>query len=1423
MTTIHRPDENEGAFSDQDERLGEAIEAYLALIEQGNPPEPEDYAARFPDLKEDILSAIEGLELVSGLVGQSAASLHGSGPAPGRNLESGRRIAGYRVVRELGRGGMGTVYEAVHVGLDRPVALKVLGSHAAPDSSARRRFLNEARTAAALHHTHIVPVFDVGQAGGLCYYAMQRIEGSGLDRLIRHLRTARGLHGQGPIATTSPSPRGGPEPSSSGFSSRFSRLLVRFSKPLSWRSGRPSGAASTGPGGEDDCGVEILEKPPTGGPPSRLAPPAKGAKPSGIPPSLNAILPSGDSTASWMSRSQPAGGPSLASPIRGDLGPSLGRGHDEDEPPPAFAPPRGSAYCRWVSEVGLQAAEALAHAHHHGVIHRDVKPSNLLIDAQGTIWVTDFGLARRLADPGLTHHDSLLGTPRYMSPEQARTGRIDGRTDVYSLGATLYELLTLRPPFDGGSASELLDQIGNKEPIPPRAIDWRIPRDLETVILKALAKRPADRYPSATTLAEDLARFLNREPVRARRISPVGRFWRVARRHPGISLVTAAASIAIIAVTTYAYVRVLAQRNLAREASKEKDSALIAKAEEANKARAAARWALAANASNLLVSNLPDRKARGLELLRRVADPEKAIELDQDQTPTPERLRDQAVEFLVLRDVQARAPFPTGPARGVEFGPGGSVLAALSEDGQEVSLWNVEQRQRLEVLSLGDARRSPSPASAAASREEPRTSGTDVRAEAGRPAGRPRAAAGTGQGRGPGGGAGGASPWRFPAGNRLAIAGPILVAISPEGDALRLFDMRTASPLQGLIRPGRKIQSVLGNRVGERIVTIENLPRGGRGPAGPAGPPPGGPPRPPDEVEFVLWDLNHLAEPLSILKADEPRRGLPAAEFTSDGKTIAIASGNGTAATVTVTLFDAADGRQTGQPVETQVEFLSALALGASNIMATASGNTIQLWDRDAGKILTSLSSTQGFARRMRFNERGDVLAVASGNSLELWDIVSHKILAVLPAGDWISDLCFTPDGRSLAVSGRAATSVWQIADPAARIQLGGLESRPTSLAYGDHGTLAIGTNDGSVLCYRHGRNLCTPAAASSTTSPLAAEPSARAGEREREWGRKTLVTFDAAGTLIAHDPRGLRIWKDGSAIPSQPEAIGLPPMPPGPWGSSILLARSPDGKQVVLVRGTDIALWQADRPDHFRGIKPPEPIAAEDGPPELRGAPWGAPLPLGGEGKRQEPREPRRREGRRSPGRPPQPSVYAIQVDPGARRLYALEGFYRLHLWSLDHEDGDGPIQATRLAPADRLPEELTSLSLRPDGSILALGDRYGSVTLLDTRRLRVVGKLAAPANEGPVMYLPIAFSPDGRKLAVGSAEGTITLWNVDNPAAPRVALRLPGQRGMVTGLAFDPQVQRLASTVLGGEPVVEIWDLALLSRELARLGLPE
>ena len=363
---------------DRDERLGAVIEEFLALAEAGSAPDAEVFAALHSDLSEDLRAALSGLAMVQGLVGDS-------GSGPGHRLEAGRRVAGYRIVRELGRGGMGIVYEAVHVDLDRPVALKVLNTNAAPDSSGRRRFLNEAKTAAGLHHTHIVPVFDVGQVGGLCYYAMQRIEGCGLDRVVKALRKGRST----------------------------------------------AAGSSSGKPAHDLATLDLLD-----------------------------ATSLGDPTRSWFTG---------ASRVKQTHSPDR-----LEDAPPTFEPPRGSEYYKWVARAGVQAAEALAHAHRRGVIHRDVKPSNLLVDARGTVWVADFGLARRLADPSITQADSLLGTPRYMSPEQSEIGPIDGRTDVYSLGATLYELLTLRPPHDGRSAAELIGQIRNNEPAAPRKHDPRL-------------------------------------------------------------------------------------------------------------------------------------------------------------------------------------------------------------------------------------------------------------------------------------------------------------------------------------------------------------------------------------------------------------------------------------------------------------------------------------------------------------------------------------------------------------------------------------------------------------------------------------------------------------------------------------------------------------------------------------------------------------------------------------------------------------------------------------------------------------------------------------------------------------------------------------------------------------------------------------
>jgi WD40 repeat protein len=323
---------------------------------------------------------------------------------------------------------MGVVFEAVHTGLDKRVALKVLARELVEHRL--ERFLREARTAAALHHTNIVPVFDVGQVEGVPYYAMQFIDGKPLDRL--HETDAGSV-----TRTAEP----GPAP--------------------------PPGGTRTFAGATATTADAARSDPVSAAPPARPA------------------------------------------PGRRDIGHTVA--------------------------LVLQAAEGLAYAHERGVVHRDIKPSNLLLDSAGVVWIADFGLAFRQTDPSLTTDGAVLGTPRYMSPEQARAEKTDPRTDVYSLGVTLYELLTGIAAFTGDTALAVIQRVLTHVPPRPHSLNRAIPRDLETVVMKAMAKRPEDRYANGRELADDLNRFLNGEPVRARRITVFGKAWRWAKRNPAVA------------------------------------------------------------------------------------------------------------------------------------------------------------------------------------------------------------------------------------------------------------------------------------------------------------------------------------------------------------------------------------------------------------------------------------------------------------------------------------------------------------------------------------------------------------------------------------------------------------------------------------------------------------------------------------------------------------------------------------------------------------------------------------------------------------------------------------------------------------------------------------------------------------------------
>jgi serine/threonine protein kinase/tetratricopeptide (TPR) repeat protein len=438
-------------------RLGELAEEFVDRRQRGERPTVEEYAERYPDLADQIRAFFPALlvveDLKPGRHDLTASFLDGAGPGHGSVPE---RLGDYRVIREIGRGGMGVVYEAEQESLGRRVALKVLASSAIIDPKRVARFHREAKSAARLHHTNIVPVFGVGESDGVHYYVMQFIAGAGLDAVLDDVR----------------------------------RLRV----------GGSGGAAA----GSADLSMAAR---------SLLGDPS--------PP------PASDSETSAAASSPAAPGTSVLSAA--------------SEP--------GRSYARSVAHVGMQVAEALEYAHEQGVLHRDIKPSNVLLDAHGIAWVTDFGLAKASADDDLTHTGDIVGTIRYMAPERFHGG-CDARSDVYALGLTLYELLAGRPAFEATDRNALIRQVSQVEPTRLRRLDPSLPRDLETIVHKAIEKDPNHRYPTAGALADDLRCYLDDRPIRARRATAVERAWRWSRRNRATAALaaTAVASIGIAAV-----------------------------------------------------------------------------------------------------------------------------------------------------------------------------------------------------------------------------------------------------------------------------------------------------------------------------------------------------------------------------------------------------------------------------------------------------------------------------------------------------------------------------------------------------------------------------------------------------------------------------------------------------------------------------------------------------------------------------------------------------------------------------------------------------------------------------------------------------------------------------------------------------------
>lgn len=477
--------QNSSEFNSIDQRIGNKVDEFLNLIQQGEKPNLEDLRDKDADIADEVLEQLAFFEDLDFLYEEK------NSPS---NLTE---IDDFKVLSEIGRGGMGVVYQATQISLDRRVALKVLPSAGALDSRQQDRFKNEARAAAQLQHPHIVPVYAVGESEGVHYYAMQYIEGISFHTLLKEVRQA------------------------------------------------------------DSLNLEVT----------------------------SSLKPASSSTSS---------GSTLSSN-------SIHR-----------------TYYRAVAELFRQATNALDYSHKKKVVHRDIKPANLLLENGNHLWVADFGLAYIQESPGLTRTGEIVGTFSYMSPEQTRGGSegIDHRTDIYSLGISLYEMLTLKRPFEDKNKVELVSLIRNEPPARPRSIRSDIPLDLETIVLKAIEKDPKNRYQSMADFSEDLLAFLEYRPIQARRTSLAEKTWRWCKRNRAVSVLTSAIVVMAIALSITFWV--------VNTIGKAKDLAILSEAE-------AKIYESLSNSRSLRLDHGVGKQGTALSLLHHIPNKLNELTFDNDK------------------------------------------------------------------------------------------------------------------------------------------------------------------------------------------------------------------------------------------------------------------------------------------------------------------------------------------------------------------------------------------------------------------------------------------------------------------------------------------------------------------------------------------------------------------------------------------------------------------------------------------------------------------------------------------------------------------------------------------------------------------------------------------------------------------------
>jgi WD40 repeat protein/tetratricopeptide (TPR) repeat protein len=948
--------------------IDKLAEEFLERHRRGEAPSVTEYADKYPDLADeirDLFPALVMMEELKPAAPEATAASAAGARAEGKKLE---RLGDFRILREVGRGGMGIVYEAEQESLGRRVALKVLPAQALLDPRQQKRFLREARAAARLHHTNIVPVFGVGEHEGLYYYVMQFIQGLGLDQVLRELkclRKARTMAAPATDPSARRTPGTGTESVSAGNVAQ-ALLTGKFAAPSLPPGASPDGAARSA--------AAPATLPYTG---SSDVP-----VPAGSSPSL--VLP-GQSDASSLSES-------------------------------------GRHYWQSVARIGVQVAEALEYAHSQGVLHRDIKPSNLLLDNQGTVWVTDFGLAKATAAEGddLTHTGDIVGTLRYMAPERFQ-GQSDAAGDVYSLGLTLYEMLILRPAFDETDQKRLIHQVTHEEPPRPRQLNRAIPRDLETIVLKATERDPVRRYRTPGALAEDLQRFLEDKPIRARQVGRGERLWRWCRRNPALATATAVAAAGLVAVTVFAVLFAVAQANNA--AQQARSNAALVEEQQQTRAEKERAEKLAADLAAAL------KETRKQEVLLAVEKGHTLIgqgQLYPGMLWLARGLENAPADAVGLQDsirtslaaLRSEAPV----LRLVVGPPDGIMAAAFSPDGKALLIGDSVQggkgEARLWDAGTGKPLGPPLPHEHQVWRVAFSPDGKTLLTATGQERAEDevrRWDAASGR----------------PLGPPLPMPGSVLaVAFSPDGKTFaagtadlqsrkgeaRLWDADTGQPRGQPLPQNGIVYSLAFSPDGKDLVTACSDYQTGKS-------------------ELRFWDAasgRPLGQPWGLTGV------VFSVVFSPDGKTLVTGSGGVQSRKGEVRFWDRASGKPAGEPLPHPGFVLSVAFSPDGRLLLTGCGDyalrkgEARLWEAATGKPVGAPITQQAPVQQVAFSPDGRTLLTAGySQACYLWEQPTDRLIGPLLAHqEPVAAVAVTPDG-ALIVTGsglpkRGAAQRWE-------------------------------------------------------------------------------------------------------------------------------------------------------------------------------------------------------------------------------------------------------------------------------------------------------------------------------------------------------------------------------------------------------------